>query len=211
MSSETQVPWAGFPIIPVVVIHDARQAPRIADALVAGGIGIIEVALRSDAALSAIETLAGRSDLVVAAGTLTRASHAPQVRDAGARFALTPGYTEDILDALDALGMPVIPGAMTLSEILRLRERGVTDIKVFPVDALGGPSYLHAVHSVVPEVRLYPSGGVRHENLADYLSHPACPGVMGSWIAPHSLVEQQSFEEITRIAQAAMAVASDYA
>jgi len=205
-----QAPWEGFPVIPIVVIRDAKHAPALADALVAGGITVIEVGLRSEAAIKAIGALAGRTDIVVAAGTVTSASQARQVRDAGASFVLTPGCTDEILDAVANEGLPVIPGAMTISEILRLRERGLTDVKVFPIESLGGVSYLSAIHSVAPQVRVVPSGGVNQDNIGQYLAHPACPAVTGSWIAPSALIEAQSFDEITRLARAAMAVAADY-
>ena len=156
------------PVIPVVVVDDADHAVPLAQALLRGGVRVIELTLRTPAALAAIENVAREvPEIVIGAGTVTAPEHAEQAAKAGAAFLVTPGTTDRVLDAADATGLPYLPGAATVSEVLRLAERGLTALKFFPAEAAGGVDYLKSIGGPIPHVRFCPTGGITPQTRAE--------------------------------------------
>jgi 2-dehydro-3-deoxyphosphogluconate aldolase/(4S)-4-hydroxy-2-oxoglutarate aldolase len=171
------------PVIPVAVIDDPEHAIPVARALLEGGLGTIEVTLRTPAALAAIEQIArGVPELVVGAGTITSAAQVDQARAAGARFLVSPGTTPRLLDAMTASGLPFLAGCAGPSDILALVERGNTCAKLFPAEVVGGHAMARALAGPFPGVRLCPTGGITADGAADYLRLPNVACVGGTWI-----------------------------
>jgi 2-dehydro-3-deoxyphosphogluconate aldolase/(4S)-4-hydroxy-2-oxoglutarate aldolase len=171
------------PVMPVVVIDDAADAVPTARALLAGGIGVIELTLRTPAALSAIERVAAEvPDIVVGAGTVTAPEHAKQAVDAGAKFLVTPGCTDAVVDACFETGLPFLPGASTVSEAMRLAERGLSAMKFFPAEASGGVAFLKAIAGPLPSLRFCPTGGITVASAPSYLAQPNVGCIGGSWL-----------------------------
>ena len=171
------------PVIPVVVIDDLERAVPLAAALVRGGLPAIEVTLRTDAALAAIERIAAEVEgAVVGAGTVTTARQVDEALTAGARFLVSPGATPTLLDALQASGVPFLPGVATASEIVALVERGIGYAKLFPAEIVGGTAALQAFAGPFPQLRFCPTGGINLTNAPDYLAQPNVACVGGSWM-----------------------------
>lgn len=171
------------PVVPVVVIADVASAVPTAEALLRGGIGIIEVTLRTDAALPAIERIAAEAPgIVVGAGTVTTPELAAAAARAGAKFLVTPGSTDRVLDAAADTGLPLLPGAATVSEAMRLAERGHTELKFFPAEAAGGVPYLKSIAGPLPDLRFCPTGGITAATAPTYLALPNVGCVGGSWL-----------------------------
>jgi 2-dehydro-3-deoxyphosphogluconate aldolase / (4S)-4-hydroxy-2-oxoglutarate aldolase len=192
------------PVIPVVVLPDAGAAIPLADALQRGGIRIVEVTLRTSAGLEAIRRIAAEvPDIVVGAGTVTTPSAAEDAHAAGAQFLVTPGATPALLDAAQATGLPLLPGAATVSEVLALVERDVTALKFFPAEASGGLGYLASVASVLPDVVFCPTGGITTATAAEYLALPNVACVGGSWLTPSDAVAAGDWERVTTLAREA--------
>lgn len=176
------------PVIPVLVIDDAACAVPLGDALVAGGLPVLEVTLRTPRALQAIRAMADLPGAHVGAGTVLTRDDAARARDAGASFAVSPGLTEALAEACADLGLPLLPGAVTASEIMRALAMGYDMLKFFPAAAAGGPQALAALAGPLPQVRFCPTGGVTSETAPDYLRLPTVPCVGGSWVVrPHDL------------------------
>src|SRR5438067_12323004 len=149
------------PVMPVVVVDDAADAAPIARALLAGGIRVIELTLRTPAALEAIERVAAEvPDIALGAGTVTTPEQAKQAADAGASFLVTPGCTERVLAAATGTGLPFLPGASTVSEAMVLAERGLTALKFFPAEPSGGAAFLKAIDGPLPGLKFCPTGGI---------------------------------------------------
>ena len=191
------------PIVPVLVVHDASIAQDVARALVAGGLPALEVTLRTDAALDVIAEMAKVTGGVVGAGTLLTPADVRAAKAAGARFGVSPGATDILLDACEAEDLPLLPGAATASEAMRLLERGYSVQKFFPAEASGGAAALKAIGSPIPQVRFCPTGGVSPANANDYLSlsNTICAG--GSWICPQNLIEAKDWAAIETLAREA--------
>ncbi|OSQ57431.1 keto-deoxy-phosphogluconate aldolase [Marivita cryptomonadis] len=191
------------PIIPVLVVDDASVARALAEALVAGGLPVLEVTLRTDAALDVIREMAQVEGGVVGAGTLLTPEDVQNAVDAGARFGVSPGATDRLLDACEAADLPLLPGAATASEAMALLERGYTVQKFFPAEANGGAPALKAIGAPIPQVRFCPTGGVSLKNAPDYLglSNVLCAG--GSWVAPKDLVTKGDWKAIEELAREA--------
>jgi 2-dehydro-3-deoxyphosphogluconate aldolase/(4S)-4-hydroxy-2-oxoglutarate aldolase len=171
------------PVMPVVVIDDAADAVPTARALLAGGIGVIELTLRTPAALSAIERVAAEvPDIVIGAGTVVSPDQAKQAADAGAKFLVTPGSTDAVVDACFETGLPFLPGASTVSEAMRLAERGLTALKFFPAEASGGVAYLKSIAGPLPSLRFCPTGGITVASAPKYLALPNVGCIGGSWL-----------------------------
>lgn len=196
------------PVIPVLVIEDAARARDLAGALVAGGLPVLEVTLRTPAALAAIRAMADVPGAVVGAGTLLGAVDVRAALDAGARFGVSPGTTPALLDAVEAAGMPFLPGAATVSEAMALLSRGYDVLKFFPAGAAGGVAALSAIRGPLPQVGFCPTGGVDAGNLADYLRLPNVLCCGGSWVAPPGLVAAGDWAAITALARAAVETAA---
>ena len=193
------------PVVPVLVIDDASRAEGLAKALIAGGLPALEVTLRTPAALEAIAEMAKVAGGVVGAGTLLTAEDVEAAKLAGAVFGVSPGATDRLLDACEANDLPLLPGAATSTEVMRLLERGYTMQKFFPAEANGGAKALKAIGAPLPQVKFCPTGGIMLENAHDYLSLSNTICVGGSWVAPSGLVRAGDWAAITALAaEAAM-------
>jgi len=192
------------PVIPVVVVHDAGGAVPIAKALVDGGLPIIELTLRTPAALAAIERIANEvPEIIVGAGTIVETGQPKHALAAGAQFLVSPGSTPTLRAAMRDTGLPHLPGVATVSEVLALLEDGYTDMKFFPAEAAGGAAYLRAIHSPVPAARFCPTGGITPTNAAEYLKLPNVGCVGGSWLTPADAVEHRNWAHISDLARKA--------
>ncbi len=191
------------PVIPVLVIHDAAHARPLAEALIAGGLPVIEVTLRTPAALAAIEAMAGLAGAVVGAGTLLSPEDVRAAGAAGAAFGVSPGATERLLETCVHETLPLMPGAATAGEVMGLLERGHDMVKFFPAEAAGGVAMLRALAGPLPQARFCPTGGIGPGNARDYLAlaNVACVG--GSWVAPPDLIAAGDWSEIESRARAA--------
>jgi 2-dehydro-3-deoxyphosphogluconate aldolase/(4S)-4-hydroxy-2-oxoglutarate aldolase len=191
-------------VLPVIVITDVAQAVPLAQALLAGGIDAMEITLRHAAGLPAIEAVARAvPGMHVGAGTVTRPHEVAQVRNAGASFALSPGFTDELLDAVHNHALPFVPGVMTPGEALRARERGFSLMKLFPAEQAGGIGMLKAMAGPLGDVRFCPTGGVSPANLAAYLQQPNVAMVGGSWLTPADALQARDWPRITALAQQA--------
>lgn len=194
-------------VVPVVVLEDVEEAVPLAEALVAGGLTAIEVTLRTPAALEGIRAIAEAvPDAVVGAGTLLTPDHVAEAAAAGARFLVSPGWTDRLLDAMRGSGLPFLPGVSTASEALGLLERGVTDMKFFPAEAAGGTAYLRSLASPLPQARFCPTGGIDADRAPDYLALPNVGCVGGTWMLPKSALRARDWDQVTALARKAAAV-----
>jgi 2-dehydro-3-deoxyphosphogluconate aldolase/(4S)-4-hydroxy-2-oxoglutarate aldolase len=196
------------PIVPVLVVHDIAHARPLAEALVAGGLPALEVTLRTPAALDVIREMASVPGGVVGAGTLVTPEDVAAAVEAGAQFGVSPGATDRLLDACEAAGLPMLPGAATASEAMRLLERGYDMLKFFPAEASGGAPALKAIGAPLPQISFCPTGGISPENAKTYLSLPNVVCAGGSWVAPADLVAAGDWDGITKLAKAARALAA---
>jgi 2-dehydro-3-deoxyphosphogluconate aldolase/(4S)-4-hydroxy-2-oxoglutarate aldolase len=196
------------PMVPVVVLDDVEHAAPLAEALLNGGIRVIELTLRTPVALAAIERVRREvPEIVVGAGTVTAPEHARQAADAGASFLVTPGTTDRVLDAAEATGLPFLPGAATVSEAMRLAERGLTALKFFPAEAAGGVDYLKSIAGPLPGLRFCPTGGITPASAPRYLALPTVGCVGGSWLTPKDALAAKDFARIEALAKEAAALA----
>ena len=171
------------PVVPVVVVDDVEDAVPLAEALVRGGLPAIEVTLRTDAALGAIERIAAEVEgAVVGAGTVTTTAQLADALSAGARFLVSPGATPTLLDGLQAADVPFLPGTATASDVVALIERGITHAKLFPAEVVGGVKALKAFAGPFPQMRFCPTGGINAANAPDYLAQGNVVCVGGSWM-----------------------------
>ena len=197
--------FAQGPVVPVMVIKDLAHAVPLARALVAGGIRVLEITLRTPVAVEAIREIARAvPEAVVGAGTVTTAEDLAAVSEAGAVFAISPGLTPELLDAANQGDIALIPGIATVSELMAGLQRGYDHFKFFPAEAAGGISMLKAIAGPFPKVTFCPTGGISLGNYREYLalSNVACVG--GSWVAPAEAVAQGDWGRITRLAREAV-------
>ena len=195
------------PVIPVMVIEDGRQAVPLARALVAGGIRVLEITLRSEAALESIERVGHEvADAVVGVGTITRPEQLGPARRAGARFAVSPGFTPELAWAARENRLPLLPGVMTPSELIAARAAGVSAYKLFPAQQAGGVGMLKALYGPFPDALFCPTGGITAETAKDYLALPNVACVGGSWLTPKPAIAAEDWPAITRLAQQASAL-----
>lgn len=194
------------PVVPVLVIDDLAHAPRLAEALVAGGLPALEVTLRTPVALEAIRMMAEVPGGVVGAGTLLTPADVKAAKAAGAKFGVSPGATQRLLDACAEYELPLLPGAATASEVMVLLELGYTVQKFFPAEQSGGAAYLKSIGSPIPQVKFCPTGGITLKNARDYLglSNILCVG--GSWVAPKDAMLRGDWAAITTLAREANAL-----
>ena len=198
------------PVIPVIVLQRSADAVPVAEALIEGGIPIFEFTLRTEAALPAIKEIAKHfPDALTGAGTVLDQSQARQAIDAGARFIVSPGWDDGVVDTAQAAGLPVVPGVATASEVQRARNHGLRLLKLFPAGVAGGIPMLKALSSVYSDIGFVPTGGVSAGNLADYLAVPNVVAVGGSWLTPAKAIADGQFEEITRLSIEARKIAAD--
>jgi 2-dehydro-3-deoxyphosphogluconate aldolase / (4S)-4-hydroxy-2-oxoglutarate aldolase len=189
------------PVIPVVVFDEPVHATALARALLAGGVPIIEVTLRTPRALDVIRAIRDNvPDAVVGAGTVTTPDLVRQAVAAGARFLVSPGTTSRLLGAMDDAGVPCLPGVASVSEVMRLLERGQREMKFFPAEAAGGPAFLHALASPLPDARFCPTGGITPASAGRYraLDNVGCVG--GSWLTPRDALATQDWARVEKLA-----------
>jgi 2-dehydro-3-deoxyphosphogluconate aldolase/(4S)-4-hydroxy-2-oxoglutarate aldolase len=195
------------PVIPVVVLDSVDQAVPVARALVAGGLPVIELTLRTPVALDAMRAIAEEvPEITLGAGTVTSAELAKAARDAGASFLVSPGATPRLMEAMLDTGLPFLPGTATVSEVLAVLEYGVTQMKFFPAEVSGGTAYLASLPTVVPAARFCPTGGIRPGTAPDYLALPNVGCVGGTWITPKAALESGDWNTVTRLAAEAAAL-----
>jgi 2-dehydro-3-deoxyphosphogluconate aldolase/(4S)-4-hydroxy-2-oxoglutarate aldolase len=195
-------------IVPVIVVKDAALAVPLARALVAGGLCMLEITLRTDGALDALRRIAAEVDgACVGAGTVVDRRQVAACRDAGAAFIVSPGLAEDIADTAQDEGLPLLAGVATPSDILRGLGHGLSTFKFFPAESLGGAAYLKALAGPFPQVRFCPTGGVTASNLPGYLALPNVVAAGGSWMIPPDLTAEGALAQATALARQAMALA----
>lgn len=194
-------------VLPVVAVDDAAVVGDLCAALLAGGIGCIEITFRTAAAADALARAAEVDGMLVGAGTVLTAEQARAACDAGAAFAVAPGTDDAVVAACGELDLPFFPGVATPSELGHAVRLGCSVVKVFPAVQLGGPGFLRAVSATFPDVRFIPTGGVDADSLASYLAVPAVLACGGSWIADRRLIQEGRFDEITQRARDAVAAA----
>ncbi|MGP9801009.1 bifunctional 4-hydroxy-2-oxoglutarate aldolase/2-dehydro-3-deoxy-phosphogluconate aldolase [Rheinheimera sp. NSM] len=200
--------FAQGPVVPVIVIKDLADAVPMAKALLAGGIKVLEVTLRTPVALDAIRLLAQEvPDAIVGAGTVTTAAQLQQVVEAGAKFAISPGLTRELLQAGKDAAIPLIPGIASISELMEGTGLGYTHFKFFPAEAAGGVKTLKSIHGPFADIRFCPTGGINESNFRDYLALPNVKCVGGSWIVPDEAVAAKDWAKITQLCQTAVAQA----
>lgn len=195
------------PVVPVVAIDDAAHAVLLARALLAGGVRVIEVTLRTPAAVRTIELIAAEvPDMVVGAGTVVTPEQAATSAASGAQFLVSPGCTPDLLAAAADTGLAYLPGVSTVSEMMHLLEAGLTELKLFPAEAVGGRAFLSSVAGPLPQVRFCPTGGITPASAPDYLALPNVGCVGGSWLAPADALARGDWQRITRLAAESVAL-----
>ncbi len=191
------------PVIPVIVIDRVEDAVPLAQALVDGGVRVLEVTLRTPAALRCIEAIARAvPDAIVGAGTVRSAADARAALDAGSRFAVSPGYTAALGAACRAIGLPLLPGVATAGEVMAAGADGLRFLKFFPATAAGGIPLLKALAGPFPDVVFCPTGGITLQTAPDYLALPNVKVCGGSWLTPADAVAAKDWHRITQLAQA---------
>jgi 2-dehydro-3-deoxyphosphogluconate aldolase/(4S)-4-hydroxy-2-oxoglutarate aldolase len=196
-------------VIPVVVADDLDRVRPLGDALKAAGLPVAEVTFRTEVAVEALRLLALDRDLLVGAGTVVRVEQVEVARDAGAAFVVMPGFSARVVDRCRAIGMPVIPGVATATEVMTALEHEIELLKFFPAQASGGVEAIRALQAPFPHVRFIPTGGVTSANAADYLALPSVVAVGGSWMVAPALVGDGDFAAVSKLAAEAVAIASE--
>lgn len=193
-------------VIPVIAIDDPDHAVPLARALVAGGIRVLEVTLRTEHGLGAIRAMSQVEGAIVGVGTLTQPEEFAASRDAGAVFGVSPGLTQSLIDAAKSSGLPLLPGVMTPSEVMAAREQGFRQLKLFPAVPAGGVGMLNAIGGPLPDVTFCPTGGISIESAPKFLAckNVACVG--GSWLTPKDAIAAGDWAHITELAKAAAAL-----
>jgi 2-dehydro-3-deoxyphosphogluconate aldolase/(4S)-4-hydroxy-2-oxoglutarate aldolase len=197
------------PVVPVMVINNVEHAVPLAKALVKGGLKVLEITLRTDAALESIRRIKAEvPEAIVGAGTIINVETLNAAIDAGAEFIVSPGTTEKLIDAALATGVPLLPGVADPSQAMALLEKGITAMKFFPAEAAGGVPMLKSIGAPIPQITFCPTGGVSQKNVNDYykLSNVGCVG--GSWMCAASLVDAENWDEITRLSAEAIELAT---
>ena len=195
------------PVIPVIAIEDLARAVPLAQALVAGGVRVLEVTLRTPVALDAIRLIARDvPEAIVGVGTLTRPEDFAEALDAGARFGVSPGLTPVLIEAARDSGLPLLPGVMTPSDVIAARLAGFRELKLFPAQQAGGIGMLKALAGPFPDVTFCPTGGITVETAPDYLALPNVGCVGGSWLTPQAALATGAWDAITDLAQRAAAL-----
>jgi 2-dehydro-3-deoxyphosphogluconate aldolase/(4S)-4-hydroxy-2-oxoglutarate aldolase len=198
---------ATTPVVPVLAIDSIENALPLARALVAGGLPVLEITLRTPAALEIIRAIGGEiDDAVVGAGTVLRPEQYRDAVRAGARFVVSPGATPALLDVAEASSVPFLPGAATSSEVMGLLERGYGCLKFFPAEPSGGVAFLQALAAPLPGARFCPTGGIDAARAPAYLALPNVVCIGGSWVAPRDAVAAGDWAAVTRLALAAAAL-----
>ena len=200
------------PVMPVVTINRIAEAKPLADALEQGGINVLEVTLRTNVGLAAIEELANADhpSRIVGAGTVLSAEQAQAAVRAGADFLVSPGMVAEVQAYCRQQGVPYLPGIATITEALHATALGYDAVKVFPAGSVGGPGFLEALASVLPNLAVCPTGGINVGNLADYARSPNVVSVGGSWMVPQSAIRHGNFQEIKHLATQSLIVVQEF-
>lgn len=205
MTPQLRALCAACPVVPVIEVQDVAHAVPLAEALMGAGVKLLEVTLRTEAALDAIKAMSQIEGAVVGAGTLLTPAQVEAAKEAGAQFGVTPGCTPPLLDALEAQALPTLPGASTVSEAMVLMDRGYEILKFFPAEASGGISAIKAIGGPLPQVTFCPTGGITRQKMPDYLAlkNVICAGA--SWLSPKDKIAAGDFAGIEAEAKAAIA------
>lgn len=202
---------ARSPVMPVIVLDAVEDAVPLAEALVGGGIRVLEVTMRTAAALDCVRVIrAAVPGAIVGVGTITNIADMNAAREAGAMFGVSPGTTPELLKHATASAFPFLPGSMTPSDVMRALDAGFTAMKLFPAQQAGGIAMLKALGGPFPQVMFCPTGGIDAESAATYLALPNVACVGGSWLAPVALIANKNWNEIQKRAQAASRFTSDH-
>ncbi|WP_076011694.1 bifunctional 4-hydroxy-2-oxoglutarate aldolase/2-dehydro-3-deoxy-phosphogluconate aldolase [Alteromonas abrolhosensis] len=198
--------FAAGPVVPVLVINDVEKAVPLAKALMEGGIKVLEVTLRTPAAIDVIKRIAQEvPDSLIGAGTVTNAQQLKAVVEAGAKFAISPGMTADLLKAGMDSEIPLIPGISSTSDLMKGKDAGYTHMKFFPAEASGGVKAIKSISGPFPDVTFCPTGGIGPNNYNEYLALNNVKCVGGSWLAPDDAIESGDWARITQLAKEAVA------
>ena len=195
-------------VIPVIVAEEVDAVRPLGDALKDGGLPVAEVTFRTAAAVEALRLLARDGDLLVGAGTIVRPEQVDLAHAAGARFVVTPGFSARVVDRCRELGLPVIPGVATATEVIAALDHGIELVKFFPAEASGGVAMVRALQGPFPEVRFIPTGGIDAANAAEYLAVPSVVAVGGSWMVASALLRGRDFAGIAKLAAEAVQIAA---
>lgn len=195
-------------LIPVLVIDDVNDAIPLAQALIRGGLNVLEVTLRTASALDAIHEMSRIDGAIVGAGTILTANDMMSVKQAGAAFGVTPGTTQILLQAAKTQSLPLIPGVATVSEIMNVSEQGYSFLKFFPAESSGGVKALSSYAGPLPRIKFCPTGGITSENCSQYIELDNVVCVGGSWVAPEALVETKQWDKIEELAKQSRQVLS---
>ncbi|WP_443064495.1 bifunctional 4-hydroxy-2-oxoglutarate aldolase/2-dehydro-3-deoxy-phosphogluconate aldolase [Streptomyces sp. NBC_00582] len=204
MSTDLTAALSGTRILPVLTVPDAGTAAPLAEALAAGGARCAEVTFRTPDAEKALRAMAEHGGLTVGAGTVLTPEQAERAVAAGARFVLSPGFDAEVVDTCRDLGVPVVLGIATATELMQALRAGLTTVKLFPAEPLGGTWLLQALAAPFPQARFVPTGGIGPAHLSVYLSHPAVLAVGGSWMTAAGHLERRDYAEIRRLTAEAM-------
>lgn len=212
MSLDLDACLSAVRIVPVITVpaspNSTALAAPLAEALSEAGITAVEIALRTPGAELMLELMAEHTGLTVGAGTVLTAQQAVRAGDAGASFLVSPGFDESVVAASRDVDVPIIPGVATATELMRALRAGITTVKLFPAEPIGGLATLKALSAPFPGVRFMPTGGIGPEQAADYLSIPQVVAISGSWIAPVDLLERADFQQIRTRAEHAVKLAA---
>ena len=196
------------PVVPLVQSSSPAEAVKISQALLDGGLKVLEVVLRTDEAFDCLAEIAKEfPDVQVGAGTVLSADHVKRALDCGAKFIVSPGFHPELVAASQAADVPVLPGVATASELQHAWNMGLRTVKFFPASLAGGPKMLKALSSVFRDVRFMPTGGVSAANLNEYLDVPAVLACGGSWLTPKDAIAAGDFAAVTKLAKEALAIA----
>lgn len=196
-------------VVPVVTVEQAGDAERMTDALVAGGLPVVEITLRTDAGLEAIARLAARSDALVGAGTVIDRAQVDSAVDAGARFVVSPGLEQGVVERARERGVAAIPGIATATELMSAAGLGLGVVKLFPAEPLGGAATVRALSAVLPDLRFLPTGGIGPDTAPDYLALEAVLAVGGSWMVPQPAIADGDWNAVEVAAQSCRRLVSE--
>jgi len=192
------------PVIPVLIIEDISSARGLGEALVAGGLPVLEVTLRTQCALQAISEMSKIKGGIVGAGTLITYNDVKNAVDAGATFGVSPGATDNLIDACEEAGLPLLAGASSASEAMALLEKGYSVQKFFPAETAGGAAFLKSLSSPLPQITFCPTGGISQKNALNYLASSNVECVGGSWVAPKEAIANRDWQQIEDLAKDAV-------
>lgn len=195
-------------VVPVVEIDDAGAAGPLGEALVGAGLPIVEITLRTTAALAAIRAAASDTRLLVGAGTVVNVDQVDAASEAGARFVVSPGISVEVVERCREQGLLCLPGVATPTDIMTAIALGLDTLKLFPAGTIGGPAAVKALSGPFPQVRFVPTGGITAETARSYLDLPAVLAVGGSWMVPRAAIHEGDWDTVRRLAAEAVAIGS---